>query len=184
MKGIRRQCPILRGPEWSGWGAQEQTRRDTRAHTDILLDVYQSLYLRLVSPLTPDFFHMPSPFPPAHEHRLRSLVGSTSSRSLSRHQITDWRVPSRSLWHITGGLPAEHRIHHSPPPATGTTTLNPQLVGPWTSFRDTWAPSSLKLPPLPCLTLALEPSTSLLLSTSTTLVLTLMEMEVSLEVAA
>lgn len=86
--------------------------------------------------MTPDFFHITSPFSPAHEHRLQSLVGSTNSRSLSRHQITDWRVPSRSLWHITRGLPAEHRIHHSPPPATGTTTLNPQLVGPWTSSRD------------------------------------------------
>lgn len=34
------------------------------------------------------------------------------------------------------GLPAEYQIHHSPPPATGMTTLNPQLVGPWTSSRD------------------------------------------------
>ena len=34
------------------------------------------------------------------------------------------------------GLPAQYRIHHSPPPATGMTTLNPQLVGPWTSSRD------------------------------------------------
>ena len=31
---------------------------------------------------------------------------------------------------------SQYWIHHSPPPATGMTTLNPQLVGPWTSSRD------------------------------------------------
>lgn len=95
--------PHLQGAraQWlGGAGAKQKRHTDTRAHADILLDVYQSLCLRLASPLTPDFPHTPSPFPAVHEHRLWSLVGSTNSRSLSRHQITDWR-PQAEVYGIS-----------------------------------------------------------------------------------
>lgn len=115
----------------------KQSRRDTRTHvlmqTSCLTSTRVSAW-RLASPLTPDFPTRPAPSPLSMSTDCGAR-GIHKFKLLSRHQITDWR-PQAEVYGISREVsPAEYWIHR-PPPATGTTTLNPQLVGPWTSSRD------------------------------------------------